>query len=487
MTADARDENVRHEDSRHAISHYDGAPSLEVTLAGVRFRSPIGLAPIGGGSHFGGRDPDEVREHEVRLRFLRRLVRAGTNSLVLNVSYLAEDTLAAVLREAPPGTARPRGGWGERTMNVKTGDAPYGLEGLYSAVSPGPGTPAIEVEKAILRSQAKLVDDLKRDLPDGVPIVGGLIGCGGLPDAYVDAARACEGLGVDLVEVNFHCPLQAGMRHALDAALDGRFPPYSQGGLMVEHPDLIERVVGAVVAVVDVPVGVKFSAEVGFPRIVGLARRVRDAGAKYVHVGGAAVGIAPPDIYDRGRPTWPFAASNPFCLTSGSWMRRSCYRDIAAVARFVPGIDIAASGGLVTPEHCIEAMMLGATITQHCTAVMEQGTTLLGRSNAFLREFLSAQGYAGAHELIGLGQPYIEYSDEADIAVTPAVARWDQERCTLCGHCWNNMCVAISPEEGCVRVDSDLCTGCGACTIACQNGALSLVHRTGVRGAQSDA
>ena len=238
------------------------------------------------------------------------------------------------------------------------------------------------------------------------------------------------------------------MRHALDAALEGRFPPYSQGGLMAEHPDLVERVVGAVVQAVDLPVGVKFTAEVGFPRIVGLARRVRDAGAKYIHVGGAAVGIAPPDIYNRGKPLWPLAEGNPFCLTSGSWMRRGCYRDIAAVARFVPGIDIAASGGLVTPEHCIEAMMLGATLTQLCTGVMEQGTTLLGRSNAFLREFLSEQGYAGAHELIGLGQAYIEYSDEADIAATPAVARLDEEKCTLCGHCWNNMCVAIGLERG---------------------------------------
>jgi Fe-S-cluster-containing dehydrogenase component len=45
------------------------------------------------------------------------------------------------------------------------------------------------------------------------------------------------------------------------------------------------------------------------------------------------------------------------------------------------------------------------------------------------------------------------------------------------------MCVAIGLEKGHVRIDEDLCTGCGACTIACQNEALSLVSRTVVRGA----
>ena len=69
---------------------------------------------------------------------------------------------------------------------------------------------------------------------------------------------------------------------------------------MAEHPDVVEEIVRAVVAAVDIPVGAKFSAEVGFPRIVGVARRVKAAGAKYIHVGGAAVGIAPPDIYDGG-------------------------------------------------------------------------------------------------------------------------------------------------------------------------------------------
>jgi ferredoxin len=248
---------------------------------------------------------------------------------------------------------------------------------------------------------------------------------------------------------------------------------------MGEHPDAVQEIVREVVRAVTIPVGAKFSAEVGFPRIVALARRVRDAGAEFIHVGGAAVGIAPPDIYNRGRPLWPFVDGNPFCLTSGSWMRRVCYRDVAAVARFVPGLDIVASGGLVTPEHCIEAMMLGATLTQVCTGVMEQGRGLLSRSTAFLRRFLAEQGYAGAEELIGLGQPYISYPEETDVMAGQLVGEVDDEKCTRCGHCYNNMCVAIYSDHGKSRVDGHKCTGCGACAIACQVGALKLVPRVG--------
>jgi dihydroorotate dehydrogenase len=462
------------------------APSLDVTLAGVRFRSPIGLAPLGGGSHFGRREADEAREDQVRLDFLLRLVRAGSNCVYLNFSYLTEATLQKVVAQSPAGVAKPGGVWAERTMRATTGASPYGLEGLYSAVSPGPATPSLEREEATLRAQARLIRALRRELPEGVPIVAGVIGCGGLPEAYAESARAAEDLGVDLIEVNFHCPLQAGLQDGVDTALAHQFPPYSQGGLMVEHPDVVERIVGAVVRAVDTPVGAKFSAETGFPRIVGLARRVRDAGAKYVHVGGAAVGIAPPDIYDRGRPLWPFMDGNPFCLTSGSWMRRVCHRDVAAVKRFVPGLDIAASGGLVTPEHCIEAMMLGASVTQICAGVMEQGTMLLSRANSFVDGFLRKQGYGSAQELVGLAQQYIKHPEELDLEPGRVVAEVDQEKCTLCGHCWNNMCIAIRADRGAVRIDGEKCLGCGACTIACQADAVRLVRKTSAAGGRHD-
>jgi dihydroorotate dehydrogenase/Pyruvate/2-oxoacid:ferredoxin oxidoreductase delta subunit len=455
------------------------SPDLGVTLAGVRFRSPIGLAAIGGSSHFGKPDPSGDREDETRLRFILQNVANGSSCVYINISYLTETTLLKLLQGASPQPGSPPSeAWAQRFMKAVAPDAPYSLEGLYSTVSPGPGIPSIAVEEALLSSQKGLVHSLREKLPAGVPIIGGVIGCGGLPDAYVDAARVCEELGFHLIELNFHCPLQAGMRHGVDDSLGKRFPPFSQGGLMGEHADVVEEIVREVVSAVKTPVGAKFSAEVGFPRIVGMARRIRDAGAKYIHVGGAAVGIAPPDIYDRGKPLWPYMDGNAFCLTSGPWMRRVCYRDVAAVARFVPGLDIVASGGLMTPEHCIEAMMLGATLAQLCAGVMEQGRSLMRRSNRFLEEFLADQGYEGAQDLIGLSQPHIKFPEDIDMMAGKIVSQVDEDKCDRCGRCLNNLCIAISSDRGKVIVDKDRCTACGACTIACRSDALRLMPRT---------
>ncbi len=460
------------------MTDHTGDPAMDVVVAGVRFRSPIGLAAIGGGSHFGKPDADPELEEDVQLQFLLGSIESGSSCVYINVSYLSEATLRKLAGGSVPDS---RGGapriWADRFMRAVTTVPPYGVEGLYSSVSPGPSVPELEREGALLASQKRLVQALKEKRPEGVPIIGGLIGCGGAPDAYVDAARECEAMGLDLVEVNFHCPLQAGLRGGADNPQTKVFLPFSHGGLMTDHPDLVEAIVREVVRAVEVPVGVKFSAEVGFPRIVDMARRVKAAGAQYIHVGGAAVGIAPPDIYNRGRPSWPFMDGSPFCLVSGSWMRRVCYRDVAAVAKFVPGLDIVASGGLVTPEHCIEAMMLGATLTQMCTGVMEQGRGLLRRSNAFLQKFLADQGYGGARELVGLGLPYIKYSEDVDMMPGRVVVELDQDRCTRCGRCLNNLCVAICSEHGTVMVDQDKCTGCGACTLACRPEALRLVRR----------
>lgn len=440
-------------------------------------RSPISLAAIGGSKHFGRPESSGDREEEVTLRFLLEHVDAGSSCLYLNISYLSEATFNKLLREAPAPAPRQPASGAERFMEALTPAAPYGVEGLYSAVSPGPSMPSPEAEEVTLNRQKRLVPALRERLPAGVALIGGVIGCGGLPDAYVEEAQKCEELGLDLIELNFHCPLQAGMRGAVDSLLAERFPPVSQGGLLAEHPEVVEGIVRTVVKAVDLPVGVKFSGEVGFPRIVDLARRVKRAGAKYIHVGGAAVGIAPPDIYNRGRPMWPFMDGNPFCLTSGSWMRRVSQRDVAAVARFVPGLDIVASGGLVLPEHCIETIMLGATVTQLCAGVLEQGRSLIRRSNRFLEDFLVQQGYKCARDLLGLAQPYIKYLEDIDMTAGQVVSHVDQEICNGCGRCLDNLCVALHSDGGRPMVDEEKCTGCGACALACRVGAVSLSQK----------
>jgi len=450
-------------------------PSLNVTMAGVQFRSPIGVAPIG--NPFGRQSPEDPESFaEVNTEVLLKHVRAGAGYIYLMAGYATEATIRKVQERARLEEGRPRYVRSQRALRIETPLAPYGVEGMYWVNAPFWVTG--EVMKLSEPAIERLIKVLKGKKPKDVPLIIGVSGLGDLPDAYVDGAKRREELGADLVELNFGCPQPPAMRGAVDDFFQKRFPPRFQGALIGDNdPDIVEGIIREVVKAVSIPVGVKLTAETGFPRIVGLAKRIRDAGAKYIQVVNGAIGIAPPDIYNRGKPLWPFMDGNPFCLASGSWIRVLCYRDVAAIARFVPGIDIAAAGGLVMPQHCVEVMMLGASLSQLCTGVIEQGRSLIRQSNEFMKKFMVDQGYQSVAEFIGLGQQHIKYQEDVDLTVGNVIAELDEEKCTKCGCCIDNICTALYSERGKIKIAAERCTGCGGCILACQPGALKLVLR----------
>lgn len=448
---------------------------LGVTVAGIHFKSPIGVAAIA--HHFGKDKPTDQEEPGLAdARVLLKHVQAGAGYINILGFFSTESTQKKLMEWARP-EPDSRLQDAMRIMKAETPLAPYGVEGIYYHVM---APFVIDTEQLMMFDvfTQNLIKTLKQNKPDDVPIISQILGLSDLPETYVDGAKRAEELGADLIELNFSCPGPAGMRGAVEDFFRKKFPPRFQGTLIGDQPDLVEGIVRQVVTSVRIPVGVKLSAETGFPRIVAVARAAKDAGARYILVTGGAVGIMPPDIYNRGKPLWPFMDGNPFCLTSGSWLRRVCYRDIAAIARFVPGIDIAAAGGLVTPEHCIEAMMLGASLTQLCTGVIEQGRSLIRRSDEFLRKFMMEQGYHNVQEIIGLGQPYIKYQEEVDMRQGQVVSEIDETKCIHCGHCLDNLCTAIYSDKGKIKVDPEQCAGCGGCTVTCQQHAFKLVLRS---------
>jgi dihydropyrimidine dehydrogenase (NAD+) subunit PreA len=448
---------------------------LGVTLAGVPFRSPIGVAAVA--THFGKDipgNPEDLGKDDATV--LLRHIQAGAGYVYINGFYATEATQKMLLERSRKEEPAPLQE-GTRIIKAETAGSPYGVEGIfYHVMAP---FSLSDVQFRIFDAFTQnLIKILRKNKPADVPIIAGILGLGDLPETYVDGARRCEELGADLIELNFACPGPAGMRGAVDDFFKKKFPARFQGALIGDQPELVGEIIQRVVKVVKIPVGAKLSAETGFPRIVGVARSAKDAGAKFVQVTGGAVGIVAPDIYQKGKPKWPFMDGNPFCLTSGSWLRRVCYRDVAAIARFVPGIDIAAAGGLVTPEHCIEAMMLGASQTQLCTGVIEQGRGLIRRSTEFLRKFLTEQGFKSSKDLVGLGQQYIKYQEDVDMMMGQVISEIDEAKCTHCGHCLDNLCTALYSSRGKVAVNQEKCSGCGGCTVACQQGAFKLKLRT---------
>ncbi len=168
---------------------------------------------------------------------------------------------------------------------------------------------------------------------------------------------------------------------------------------------------------------------------------------------------------------------NPFVAGSGNWLRMISNKQVAAVARFVPEIELVATGGLVTPEHMVEAMMLGARATQSATGVIYRGRQLLSRSIRFLDDYMKSQGYQSMEDVIGAGVKYIVPATEVDFQAGQIYAVVDPAKCDGCGRCTQHFCLAAHLDDGVATMNIDDCMGCGSCIALCPRAAISLQQR----------
>ena len=439
-------------------------PDLAVNLAGVRLRNPIGVGSIG--TPLVG---FKYLTPELHAEVLLKHVEAGAGYICLPTTTCVPDELLADLEKKAKPFAYSREIPHPRFMRIDT-DAP-GAEGLYFALSPGT---APRGSARAFRRTVRMIEILKAQKPPDVPIIASVAGLGAFKDTFITAAKAFEEAGVDLIELNLSCGLPTALEGALESYFEKSFPLYFAGSLVGDQPDLAGDVASAVARAVDTPVGVKLSPETGYPRIVELARTLKDAGARFLNCGNGAVTIVPPDIYHQGRPRWPFMDGNPFVAGSGSWLRMVVYKQVAAIAKFVPGIDIIATGGLTTPEHRVEALMLGAKATQSVAAVLYGGRRSITRDVRFLGSFVKQQGYKSVDELVGLGLQYVKPINQVDFMPGNLCAEVDPAACTGCEDCVDHVCLAMRIEDGIASVDVERCLGCGMCVALCPQEAVRL-------------
>jgi dihydropyrimidine dehydrogenase (NAD+) subunit PreA len=442
-------------------------PNLSIIFAGIDFISPIGVGPIG---RPWGKNLTPEEHAEVLLRHLE----AGAGYICIpTCCHLSETTISKLKEMArPESKTSPLQPKQTRTMKIQTSTGSHQVEGMYLLISPF-WNDINSTNIASIHSQ-ELTKILIKKKPRNVRLIANVYGLSNLPESWIDGAKKWEDFGVDLIEINVSCGMPAGMGDSVEDFSHKRFPPRFQGMLIGDHPDIVENITREVVKAVKIPVGVKLSPETGFPRIIEFARRVRDAGGKWIQVMNMGVGIAPPNIYNRGKPLWPFADGNPFVSVSGSLLRPQCYKNVAGIAKYVQGIDIAAAGGLMVPEHIVEVMMLGARLTQLCTGVIERGRKLITLCDSFLKKFMVEQSYQTIEEIIGLGQQYIKYNEDIDLMAGKIVAETDELKCTGCGICIDNICIARYWDRGIAKTRKDKCAGCGGCMLACPVDAINL-------------
>lgn len=441
---------------------------LSTELAGVKLRSPIGVGSI---ATFMGRSiPDETVA-----RILLDFAKAGAG-------YIQVGALGALPREMiqkrKKDMEQKMGGEGLEIIRRYFGGEPVRRwmkdgEGCFlhrlGALTPW-GIP-IEGFAESLQLKKPIFEMLKKEKPKDVPIIANIESAAD-PEAFRIPSKKAEEAGYDMIELNVSCPFFSTCGGNVDPFLQGKFIFSNMGGIMGDSPQLLEEIVKEVTREVSIPVGVKLTPETGWPRVIDIVRRVKNAGAKFITTGNMGVTIPPPDIYNRGKTTLPFTDGNPFIGYGGEPLRPILRKHVAAISKYVPETDVLAMGGIMTPENIIEMIMLGAKAVGQCAAVFFKGIRFLKSELEFIKKFMDDQGYESIEEIRKVGIEQIRTADEAvDIK---AKAQVDMAKCTRCKRCVENICSAISMENGEIVV-SEKCIGCGLCVMICPQKALSLI------------
>jgi dihydropyrimidine dehydrogenase (NAD+) subunit PreA len=424
---------------------------LSTTLAGVRVRSPIGLASVTGLN---------ISWHpaaplETYTAWFKRWFDAGIGFVVMpSVGTLAKMEDKAYRDVVWRTQWRAPGPKGDYTYYFTTGAIP---------------TPT--VEQGLLR-----LEQVKKISPPDVPLIASLFSPRD-PALSAYMAKRFESAGADMIEINGGCNIEPMSREVGEEVAAGE----EFGMFIGSSPAYIKPIVEAVTQAVKIPVGVKTTPQAGYPGMLAVIDSVVKAGAKYVVTTHMPMAILPPDIYNDGKGSWPLLkeiGANPLAsVGGGEAIRIHNYFYTAMASGFFGGkVDIAGGGGIVTGEHAVQSIMLGAGTIQLASAFLWRGVSQVKRITQFLSDYMDRYGYKTVRDLRGHAlqhiKPWPEIAEKA--RHSKLAANVDLSKCTGCGVCADNLCNAVHLENGFSKITEDRCSACGLCQMCCPEGAIRL-------------
>lgn len=428
-------------------------------FGGMKMRNPIGVAALNPAVAY-------AREPKVQAEWLMRHVEAGAGYLFIS---------ATRLQRSHPSEAYPS----QKFIKMQTPGFAI-REGIYA-------TGDIMAIQSFLDKTLETMELIKKQVPEDVPIIAQPHVGEPNVDEWVKLCKILEQAGANGLELNF-CPIslvtkgESGSKNLMEQIDTLEMRTLRKLGLipgMSEIPEIIQIIVKACTEAVKIPVGIKPSAEVGYPKCVALAKVAVDAGAKWVSNITGPISIAPPDIYNKGKSPWQklFLSINPPCAISGSIDRYHCRKDTFNIAMFVPEVDIMAIGGIVNPEHAVEMLMLGARAIGLSSGFFWKGRKLITDMVNFLNNFMDEQGYQEIEDLVGAGLKYVRPIDNTfDWKVGQITARVKKNKCIKCGVCSDSFCpIPVTGADGYPAIEDNLCQACGMCVAICPADAIEVV------------
>lgn len=428
-----------------------GTVDISTDIGGVKMRSPIGIGSFG--LCMNPWYPDTPIEH-VRDKLYQRWLDSG-------VGYIKTGSLVPGRKKDFPTVKYSP--WAR--VNPK-------VEGFFNSTS---------YHITGKSEDSMRIFDLLRDMTsrcDDVPLIASIVAVSTDVEPWIRTAKLIEDRGADMIEINGGAPCDSAL---LQETLSEKRPSFWKTNIACE-PDLLRPIVEGVVKAVKIPVGVKLTADAGYPGILAVLQACQEGGATFVDMFHATTAIAPPDINNGGKgPYLMTDGLNPIGMMLGEWNSYQCFKGAALTSLHFPGLEIFSGGGITKSSQVIQAIMFGARAVEITSGIMFHSHALIRKSIAFLKDYMQKYGYKKLNDFRSIGIQYVTTGEETFEKTRHLHLKYkaetDIEKCSGCGICADNLCPASYMEDSMGKVDPDKCNGCGMCVLVCPTEARKLVFQ----------
>lgn len=253
-------------------------------------------------------------------------------------------------------------------------------------------------------------------------------------------ARKVEKAGVDALEIGLACPMGEGAE------------------IVASNAEKVFEFVNEAVKSVSIPVFVKVTQSMN--NLVKVVHSIEKAGACGISAIDTLRGIVGIDI-STGKPILPTYGGY-----SGVPIRPMGLATVAGIAQSTK-LPILGIGGIANYGNLLEYIMLGASMGGVGTEVMLRGMGVVTEMLKSLEGWIEENQVKDWNGIRGCSLKELRSFEELKPEIKIAELHNDckKKECGVCLNC----CLeeAISFQDGRIKIDQDLCSGCGACLGVC--------------------
>lgn len=308
--------------------------------------------------------------------------------------------------------------------------------------------------------------EIRKDFPNKV-LIGSIMASPDQKD-WEDLTELCNEAGFQIIELNLSC------NHGM--------PDKGMGKACSDHPEIVGNITKWVVKKAKMPVFIKLSPNSSIN--AAIAKAVKANGGTGITTTNTMFSLMDPTGDALPWPKVGKKAETYFGGAAGSLLRPIALRVATEMAQLNLGLEMMATGGIVTGEHAMWFNMYGGcSVFQVCSAVQEQDFAIISDLNSSLRAniYLNARmdlikkGWKGQSPPVEKLQKLKHYlntfklweknekPDTVDVSKLPKLKdlrNKGQERIEQITH------MDVTAQQF-PFIDNDLCVNCGKCYLTC--------------------